>query len=254
VNVANPSRTRHTALTLVLAALASVLGIALTAGPASAESYRFWGYYHLTEGEWEFATTGNDGFTPEDGSVEGYRFAVAGPTDTRMPRATATFEQICGETPVAESQKRVGVMIDFGRDVDAPTPGANVPDPKAACAVVPDEATGADVLAQVAELRIEGGLVCAIEGYPETGCGDPVPDADVTSEMAAADEPIDFPALVNAEGETSDEVATDDASDPAEGAVDDNVPTWVWALVAAAVLAALVGVIAQRSRANRQDN
>jgi hypothetical protein len=239
------------ALTLVLAALASVLGLALTAGPASAESFRFWGYFHLTEGEWEFATTGNTGFTPEDGSVEGYRFAVAGPTDTRLPRATATFDQICGETPVAEAQKRVAVMIDFGRDVDAAVAGATVPDPKVACAVVPEAATGADVLAKVAELRLEGEFFCAIDGYPEAGCGEPVADADITPEMAAADEPIDFPALVNAEGQTSDEVA-DTAEEAADA--DDSVPTWVWALVAVAVLAALVGVIAQRSRANRQDN
>ncbi len=249
MNVAHPSRTRHVALTLVLAALASVMGLALTAGPASAESYRFWGYYHLTEGAWEFATTGNDGFIPENGSVEGYRFAVAGPTDTRLPRATATFEQICGETPVGEGQKRVAVMIDFGREADA-LAGATVPDPKVSCAVVPAEANGADVLAKDSELRIEGGLVCGIDGFPEAGCGVAVADGDVTTDMAAADEPIDFPALVNAEGETSDEVA--EAAE--ESADDGGLPTWVWVLVAVAVLVALIGVIAQRSRANRQDN
>lgn len=249
MNVARPSRTLQTALALVLAMLASLVGLALTAGPASADSFRYWGYYHLTEGEWEFATTGNDQFTPEDGSVEGYRFAVSAPDVPRLPRSTATFEQICGETPVAENQKRVGVMIDFGRDVDA-VEGATPPDPKASCAVVPDEATGADVLAKIAELRMDGTFFCAVDGYPEAGCGDPVADDQITPEMSAADEPIDFPALVSADGQTSDEVA-DAAEEAADG---DAVPSWVWALVAVAVLAALVGVIVQRNRGNRQDN
>jgi len=248
VNVARSSRPRRTALTLVLAVLASLTGLALTAAPASAESYRYWGYYHLTDGAWEFATTGNDGFTPEDGAVEGYRFAVAAPTDTRLPRAVATFDEICGETPVAEAQKRVAVLIDFGRDVDAQE-GATPPDAKASCAVVPNEATGADVLAKVAELRIEEGLVCAVDGYPEAGCADTVADEDVTSEMAAADEPV---SLLPTPAEGLEDA--DDASDLPGAETGDDVPTWVWALVAVAVLAALVGVIAQRNRANREDN
>lgn len=251
MNATRSSRPLRTTLSVVLAVLASVAGLALTAGPASAEAYRYWGYYHLADGAWEFASTGNDGFTPEDGTVEGYRFAVSGPTDSRLPRVVPTFDDLCGDTPAEDGQKRVGVLVDFGRDADA-VDGATPPEPTAACAVVDPAATGDTVLAEVAGLRIEGGLVCAVDGYPEAGCGDAVADADVTEEMAAVDEPITLPVPETSDAPASAE-ASGEAADPAELAAD-SVPTWVWALVAVAVLAALVGVIAMRNRTNRQDN
>jgi hypothetical protein len=45
--------------------------------------------------------------------------------------------------------------------------------------VVPDEATTQQALESVKPLRVEGGLVCAIGGYPSAGCGDPVQDVTV---------------------------------------------------------------------------
>ncbi len=255
--VTRSSRPVRTAATLVLAVLASTVGLALTAGPASAEAYRYWGYYHLTDGAWGFAETGPDGATPEDGAVEGYRFAVAGATDSRPPRALPTFADLCGDTPVEDGSKRVGIVLDFGRDVDA-APDDSTPEPRGECAVVDAAATGDAVLAEVAELRVEGGLVCAIDGFPTTGCGDAVADADVTDVMAAADEPIiltvgDSTPTGSAQGTEGADSSSDEGTDPATG-LSESVPAWVWALVALALVAALGAVVALRARQQRHEN
>ncbi len=258
MHVARSSRPARTALTLVLSVLATTLGLALSAGPASADAYRYWGYYHLTDGAWAFADTGPEGFTPEDGSVEGYRFAVAGATDSRPPRAVPTFDDLCADTPAVDGSKRVGVLLDFGRDVDA-APDDTTAEPRTACAVVDAAATGDTVLAEVAELRLEGGLVCAIDGFPSTGCGDAVADADVTEQMAAADEPITLPAAgatpPSDTGQAGD-VTTDAPTDPTDPVeqLSDGVPAWVWALVVLAVAGAVLGAIVMRSRTQRDEN
>ena len=78
-----------------------------------------------------------------------------------------TFDAVCVDTPAVDGQKRVAVIIDFGVEADAE--GQEIPAPKAACAQVPTEANGLQVLEAVAEIRTEnhgGPLLCAIDGYP----------------------------------------------------------------------------------------
>ena len=162
----------------VVAALAAlVIGLAtalVTAAPAAAESFRYWGYYTWDGSAWAFAQTGPADATPPDGSVEGWRFAVADETSTRLPRAIPDFETLCSFTAAEDGSKRVGVVIDYGTTEDAPE-GDEVPAAIGACAVVDSEASGADVLAAVSDLRLaDSGLVCGIDGYPSEGCGDPV--------------------------------------------------------------------------------
>ena len=163
--------------TVVAALAALVIGLAtalVTAAPAAAESFRYWGYYTQDGSAWAFAQTGPADATPADGSVEGWRFAVADETSTRFPRATPDFEALCGATAAEDGTKRVGVVIDDGTTEDAPE-GGEVPAAIGACAVVDVDASGADVLAAVADLRLaDSGLVCGIDGYPSEGCGDPV--------------------------------------------------------------------------------
>lgn len=203
---ASPSARRRgprPGLTAAAAALLAVLTVLAGAPAASAESasaYRYWGYYSAAADGWTFAQTGPDGAMPADGSIEGWRFAVAGESDVRQPRALPAFDEVClGEA--LEGMKQVAVVLDYGRPADA-ADTVEPPAPRAACAVVDGAATGADVLASVAqEVRVEGGLVCGIDGYPATGCGDAVeavpaeaaePDGAVTLEMtgtAAAGEP-----------------------------------------------------------------
>lgn len=229
----------------VLAAAALALtGAASTATAATpSDAYRYWGYFHATDGEWTFAQTGPDGATPADGAVEGWRFAVAGSADVRTPRALPTFKEVCAGTEAAAGEKRVAVVIDYGRPADA-ADGAEPPAPRAECAVVDEAATGADVLAAVAETRVEGGLVCALDGYPATGCGEAV--SEVSPEAAAPDEPVELTGLAGAEG-SGDATAAERPA--AEDAADDGPGAALWLGIAAAAAAVVaLAVLALRRR------
>jgi len=171
-------RVLRAAITFFLVVLAG----GVIAAPAQAAAFRYWGYFHLTNGAWAFAQTGPAQAVPKDGSVEGWRFAVADESSTRAPRATPTFATLCASTPVATGNKRVGLVIDYGRPADAAEATPAPPAPRATCVAVPKKATGSDVLvAAKATLRLDPkGLTCAIDGWPATGCGgpvDPVPAA-----------------------------------------------------------------------------
>jgi len=202
VKPALPSRTpprfrpeRPSALGRVLRAGITLFLVLLAGGviaaPAQAAAYRYWGYFQLTNGAWAFAQTGPAQAVPKDGSIEGWRFAVADESSTRAPRATPTFETLCASTPVTTGNKRVGLVIDYGRPADAAEATPAPPAPRATCVAVPAKATGSDVLvAAEATLRLDPkGLTCAIDGWPAAGCGgqvDPVsaaaasPDTSVT--------------------------------------------------------------------------
>lgn len=246
------------AATLLVAVLTVLVGPpAAAAEPGTA--YRYWGYYSATADGWTFAQTGPDGATPADGSVEGWRYAVAGESDVRQPRALPAFEEVCpGEA--LEGMKQVAVVLDHGRPADAPD-GAEPPAPRAACAVVDEAATGADVLASVAqEVRVEGGLVCGIDGYPATGCADPV--AEVTAEAAAPDDAVTLELTGDAAagGASPEASATPDAGAPAatgaDGSADDaaagtgsTAPVLGGLVVVLLVAGALVLAARRRNRA-----
>ena len=227
------------ALSLVLAVLAIlaavVAAVVVPASSASAAAYRYWGYYQLQGSSWAFATTGPDQVTPADGAVEGWRFAVAGETDTRMPRATATFDQLCGATPAEAGRKRVGVVIDYGRAADTED-GAQPPAPVGRCAVVATAATGAEVLAAVAGVRAEKGLVCAIDDHPATGCGGEV--KDVGAEAQAADTPVALATPTAAAGATPDAAGAPQRQDSGPGLTTYAAIVLVLAAAAALVVAA----------------
>jgi hypothetical protein len=160
---------------LVLLTLIAAIGAVLVvpAGSADAAAYRFWGYFQLTGSSWQFAPKGPDQPTPADGAVEGWRFAVASETDTRAPRVRPTFAAVCGDTKAQTGKKRVAVVIDYGRAADQED-GSQPAAPVAKCALVPTAATGAEVLAAVATVRSDKGLICALDNHPATGCGGPV--------------------------------------------------------------------------------
>lgn len=158
----------------LLALLGAALTVALGAPSAMAQgpAYQYWGYYHLSGHRWTFATKGPAQTLPANGSVEGYRFAISSGTVSRPPRDVLTFDQICGWVKTAKHPpygKAVGVVLDFGRPADAPQ-GATPPKPTAICALVDASATGDQVLAHVARTRVVKGLICGIDGYPQSGC------------------------------------------------------------------------------------
>lgn len=197
----------------IIAVLLTLAG-GVVAAPAQAAAYRYWGYFHLTKGTWAFAATGPAQVIPADGSVDGWRFAVADESSVRTPRAAPTFAALCSGTAVTAGSKRVGLVLDFGRPADS-ADGATPPAAQALCVKVPDKATGNDILvAGGATLRIEKALNCAIDGWPATGCGDAV--AHVSAAAAGADtaNTIAAPAAKAAASPATNSTASSSTSSP----------------------------------------
>lgn len=188
------------ALVCLLLAAAVLLG---TAGSASSvDGYRYWNYFHLQTGSWEFSQVGPAEFQPEDGAVEGYRFGTSTTAEGIPPRADlaeVNFDSICGGTQAGNGEKLVAVVLDYGTEADAD--GETPPAPRAECAAVDQGATGQQVLNSVADVRVESGLTCAINGYPAEGCGEPVPDASPPPD----EQPVAFELPASPEeGESAD--------------------------------------------------
>lgn len=206
--MATASPRRHLLGAFLLPLLLTVL--VATAGSASAASgYRYWNYFHVKDGSFAFATTGNASYIPKDGATEAYRYGTSTAQKGLEPRAdlaTLTFGKVCADTKAKAGQKRVAVLIDYGTKADAD--GAKPPAPRADCALVPAKANGAQVLDAVADVRLSKGMLCGVDGYPASGCGSAVKDATVPAHQAS----VDF-ALPQS-GATKNVSA---ASDPADG-------------------------------------
>ncbi|MFE6777867.1 SCO2322 family protein [Streptomyces sp. NPDC057702] len=146
------------------------------ATPAAADGYRYWSFWERDGGAWTYATQGPATPRPGDGDTVGFRFAVSRDTrDAVRPRGPADFAAICADTPARDGAKRIAVVLDFGTPGDAPG-GDRPPASRTACARVGDDGTAADALARVAKpLRYNSAaLLCAIAGYPTSGCGEQV--------------------------------------------------------------------------------
>ncbi len=192
-------------ITLVLTALAALAAAVATSAPAQAEDgFKYWGYYQLSGGEWSASKKGADSVTPKDGTVEGWHYAITTTKPDRPPRTDATFQDICAGTTAEQGQKRVAVAIDYGTAAEA-NDGETPPKPEAECAVVPDDASGQQVLESVAQVRVEGGLSCAVNGYPASGCGDPVSDVQIPQNEPA----VDFALPAKASGGEQQQSAAD---------------------------------------------
>ncbi|WBB59667.1 SCO2322 family protein [Streptomyces sp. WMMC500] len=203
-----PRRAVRRALVGGAAGALLALGVAAPAaqaGPA-ADGYRYWSFWDRDGDAWVYATKGPGIERPADGDVHGVRFAVSeesggGP----RPRGAAGFAAICGGTEPGDGGKRVALVLDFGTAAHAPD-GQTPPPARTECASVPEDATLGDALAAVAEpLRYDSdGLLCAIDGYPRTGCAEPAsgsgggdgdaggePRAEITVDAVPADEAAD---------------------------------------------------------------
>jgi hypothetical protein len=167
------------AVSSLLVATAAVAGLA---GPAQAEDgFQYWNYFHLENQTWAFSEVGPADHQPADGDVEGFRYGTSTVSQGIEPRADlqqVNFDTVCADTEAAEGEKRVAVLVDYGVDEGNGAP----PEARAECAVVAEDASTQRVLDQVADVRVEGGMTCALDGYPATGCGVPVKDADIPAE------------------------------------------------------------------------
>ncbi|MGW2107774.1 SCO2322 family protein, partial [Streptomyces sp. NPDC001948] len=95
--------------------------------------------------------------------------------DSAKPRRAPDFAKICANTPAKDGTKRIALVIDPGTAADAPA-GETPPAPRTACARVAPDASAAEALAAVAKpLRYSSdAMLCAITGYPGSGCGEQV--------------------------------------------------------------------------------
>ncbi|WP_307816227.1 MULTISPECIES: SCO2322 family protein [unclassified Streptomyces] len=163
-------------LVALLAALVAASAVLLGAGSAQAAGYRYWSFWEGNGKNWEYATQGPSLLRPDDGTVQGFRFAVSEDSgDADQPRRAPDFGAICADTPAKDGKKRVALVIDPGTTTDAPD-GEKPPALWTACAQIAPDASSAEALAAVAKpLRYDdSAMLCAISGYPRTGCGEQV--------------------------------------------------------------------------------
>nr|WP_308296263.1 SCO2322 family protein [Streptomyces sp. ISL-96] len=179
-------RTRLGSAVLALSTALAVLSGAAGSAQATTTGYRYWSFWESDGGEWTYATQGPATARPADGDVIGFRFSVSEDSqDSAKPRyAPDSFDAVCNtKTPTEDGSKdgakRIAVVIDPGTAADAPD-GEQPPALRTACARTAADATAADALASVAKpLRYDStALLCAISGYPKTGCGDQVAGRD----------------------------------------------------------------------------
>ncbi|MFD5641240.1 SCO2322 family protein [Streptomyces anulatus] len=203
-----PARLRNPVVAL-LAALVAASAVLLGAGSAEAAGYRYWSFWDGNGKNWEYATQGPSLLRPDDGAVQGFRFAVSEDSgDAAQPRRAPDFGAICADTPAKDGQKRVALVIDPGTAADAPD-GEKPPAPRTACAQVAPDASSAEALAAVAKpLRYDSSaMLCAISGYPKSGCGEQVSGEDGSAKPTPS---------TTASGRTADEAA-DDSGDGGGG-------------------------------------
>ncbi|MQY11258.1 hypothetical protein SRB5_13730 [Streptomyces sp. RB5] len=173
---------------LVLVPLAALLAVLGGAGTAHAGTYRYWSFWEQDGSAWSYARQGAGTARPGDGDVVGFRFAVSvNSADATKPRGAADFAAVCSDTAAEKGRKRVAFVLDFGTARDS-VDGSKPPGQRSVCAVVPQDATAADALAEVAEpLRFgQSGMLCAIAGYPAVGCGESVSSAGKKAAPAPA--------------------------------------------------------------------
>ncbi|MFA7322966.1 MAG: SCO2322 family protein [Candidatus Nanopelagicales bacterium] len=184
--------TRRRAGAAFVAALVGVLLATTFASSAQATAYRYWTYWKVSDGAWQFAQAGPAATTPADGSVEGWRFAISSTSGdvANEPRfdAADAFNEICSDTAAVEGRKRVALVVDPGLAEHAPS--GDQPGPlKTYCTVVAPDANGYDILRTTGPLRVSSGLICAVQGYPSSECADIVDEHQPTDAMSTASQP-----------------------------------------------------------------
>ena len=211
-------------LLTLAATTAMMIGAGVVAAPTSeAAAYRYWTYWTASEANWTFATKGPAFRVPEDGTVEGWRFAITETVAGTAPRTSVSFNDVCGDTPTQQDRKRIALIIDPGVATDAPT-GENGGGAWAACVVAALGATGFDILTAEVTVRTQRGLICALNGFPATECAPVLADTPPT-ETAKPSPPQPTPTVSTnpqeAQGTAPQESPTPpSAGDPTAGAVD----------------------------------
>lgn len=173
---------------VIVAAFAATMAAAGLAPAAEATTYRYWVYWHHTDGSWSYSGVGPSGYRVPDGGVEGWRFGRGeSSSSVATPRLGGEYEKLCPDAPATANGTQVAVVIDYGTESDSP----GYPT-RAHCVTLTDDHQGSDALVKAAgSLRVENGMVCAIRSYPKAPeCGktveDPKPSPKPTTPRPAA--------------------------------------------------------------------
>ena len=163
-----------------IALVAALLGVALGFAPATPSSastyYDYWGYWHKPPGApaWQYSTVGASGYYLKEGTqVEGWRYAIgtASQNDPKPRPVDVTYDDYCAGKNTS-STYRVLLIVDYGTQSGAPK------GPVYSCFGFDKDhqPNGLQVLTNegLHTERDSGGLICAIDTYPKTGCGDVV--------------------------------------------------------------------------------
>jgi hypothetical protein len=71
----------------------------------------------------------------------------------------------------------MGIVIDYGTTADAGT-DITPPQVETHCVEISATASSMKALVEVVDLREEAGFVCALNSYPEVGCGESIDAVD----------------------------------------------------------------------------
>lgn len=170
---------------MAFSALAAAGALGVLALPAEASTaYRYWSYWNAdpSSAKWGYATEGSGTHIPQDGSVEGWRFGLAGDSTRIQPSMLPNFETMCdGVTPPADG-KRVAIVIDPGTAQEAPA-GERPSTVITECVTAELGATGLQILQSLVDVRMEAGFVCGLDGYPSRECA-PLVELPKSAEVA----------------------------------------------------------------------
>lgn len=173
---------------------------AINPAQAADEQYIYWSYWSASGSQWQLQKQGSGSETPADGTVQGWRYGIgaAQPGKSQEPGVAPDFTGVCGATPAQTGQKRVAVVIDSNDESVAPS-GEAPPGPVAKCAQLPVAANGSQVLAAVASVReADDGMICGINGYPQSGCVRRVSGSTTTASPSASASKSGTPATAEA--------------------------------------------------------
>lgn len=206
----------------------ALLFVAFPAASSSASTYYdYWGYWHKPPGKtaWEYSKVGPSGYylQPDQPQVEGWRFAVgtASPSDPQPRPTNVTYDDYCAGKNTG-AKYRALLVVDYGTQSGARA------GPVYSCYGFDSAVTGFDVLTQQHSERDSGGLICAIDGYPKSGCGEvvsspsPKPTRTTTTTTTTSPAPhravAPIPSTAGTSGPTPSAAATSRRSGPAPAA------------------------------------
>jgi hypothetical protein len=207
--------------------LASVVVGSASGAANAASGYRYWNYFHVKGTTYVFAKTGASDYTPKNDAIEAYRYgtSTANGIDPRADLSEYTTAKICAGVDAGAGKKRVAVLLDYGTKADTAA-GETPPAPRAACAVVPTNANGQQVLTAVAQVRFDK-FTCGIDGYPVKTCS-----VTVKSPKKVTDKDVAFALPEAAKGGSG-------SSTPAPAKSDDG-NNLLWPLLGAGVVVVLL--------------